>query len=186
MRRRPGILAAGLLALSLAGLSAGAGAQAPGASDAPPPPPGRWRPGPPGGPPGPPFSDVLERHADELGLDADTLARIHAIAEKARVAEQPLAEQLRSLHDAMRTMLQADSPKVDDVMQQADRIGALETELRKARLSTMLEIRSLLTADQRQKLVQLFEAKKQRWRERRGDATGEPGGPVPPPSPPPQ
>jgi Spy/CpxP family protein refolding chaperone len=117
---------------------------------------------------------VLERHADELGLDADTLARIHAIAEKAREAEQPLAQQLHSLHDAMRTMLEADSPKVDDVMQQADRIGVLETELRKARLSTMLEIRALLTPEQRQKLVQLFEAKKQRWRERRGEATGAP------------
>jgi Spy/CpxP family protein refolding chaperone len=126
---------------------------------------------------------VLERHADELGLDADTLARIHAIAAKAREAERPLADQLRSLHDAMRTMLEADAPKLDDVMQQADRIGALETELRKARLSTMLEIRSLLSAEQRQKLVTLFEARKQRWRERWGDAPGAAPEDTPPPPP---
>jgi len=162
MARRDGILAATLLALSLAGFAAGAAAQGP----------GRWH---PGGPPGPPpFSDVLERHADELGLDADTLARIHSIAAKAREAEQPLSDQLRSLHDGMRQMLEAEAPKSDDVMQQADRIGALETELRKARLGTMLEIRSLLSAEQRQKLVQLFEARKQHWKEHHGEAPDEP------------
>jgi len=163
MARRDGILAAALVALSLAGFAAGAAAQGPG-PDAPPH-PGRWH---PGAPPGPPFSDVLERHADELGLDADTLARIHAIAAKAREAEQPLADQLRSLHEGMHQMLEAEAPKFDDVMQQADRIGALETELRKARLGTMLEIRSLLSPEQRQKLVQLFEARKQHWRGHEG------------------
>jgi len=168
-RRRRILTVAALFAISLAGFAALAGAQS-AAPDAPPS-PGRWRPGPP---PGPPFSDVLERYADELGLDADTLARIHSIAEKSRQAEQPLADQLRSLHQGMREMLEAEAPKFDDVMQQADRIGALETELRKARLATMLEIRGLLSPEQRQKLVQLFEARKQHWREHRGEAPGEP------------
>jgi periplasmic protein CpxP/Spy len=164
-------LAAGLFAISLAGFAAGAAAQAPAAPDAPPPPHGRWR---PGAPPGPPFGDVLERHADELGLDADTLARIRDIADKSRQAEQPLADQLRTLHQGMRALLEAESPKADDVMQQADKIGALETELRKDHLRTMLEIRALLTPEQRQKLVQLFETRKQRWREHGG---GGPDGP---------
>ena len=170
MAPRGWTLAAGLLAISLAGLAAGAAAQPSAPPNAPPPPHGRWH---PGSPPGPPFSDVLERHADELGLDADTVARIHAIAEKSREAEKPLADQLRSLHQAMREMLEADAPKLDDVMQQADRIGALETELRKARLSTMLEIRALLSPEQRQKLVQIFEARRQHWRQH--------AGPPPPP-----
>jgi Spy/CpxP family protein refolding chaperone len=76
----------------------------------------------------------------------------------------------------MRRLLDGESPKLDDVMQWADRIGAAETELKKRRLRTMLEIRALLTPEQRQKLVQIFE-------ERRGHRNGFEGE-APPPGPP--
>jgi Spy/CpxP family protein refolding chaperone len=130
--------------------------------------------GPPGGgPPGPhgppPFERVLERHADELGLDADTRAAIRAIAARARKDERPASEEVRALQDQMRALLDADSPKLDDVMQWADRIGAAETELRKRRLRTMLEIRALLSPEQRKKLVEIFEQRRG-WRKGlRGD-----------------
>jgi protein CpxP len=118
------------------------------------------------GPPGPPPMDgVLERHADELGLDADTRARIHTLAEHSREAAQPLDDQLRALHDEMHGLLEQESPSPGEVMQQADRIGAAETGLHKQRLQTMLEIRALLTPEQREKLVQIFEARRERWRE---------------------
>ena len=135
-------------------------------------PPGMRRHGPHGPPP---IEKVLERHSDELGLDADTRASIRAIAAKARQDEQPLEEQLRSLHEEMRQLLDGESPKLDDVMQWADRIGAAETELKKRRLRTLLEVRALLTPEQRQKLVQIFE-------ERRGRRKG-PEGEAPPPGP---
>jgi Spy/CpxP family protein refolding chaperone len=116
---------------------------------------------------------VLERHAAELDLDADTRATIREIAAKARQEEQPVADQLHTLHTQMHELLDGDSPKLDDVMQWADRIGAVETELKKRRLRTMLEIRTLLTPEQRQKLVEIFE-------ERRGHRRGFPGEPQPP------
>ena len=117
----------------------------------------------PRGPHGPPpIEHVLERHAGELGLDADTRAAIRAIAAKARLDERPASEELRTLHEQMRTLLEGDSPKLDDVMQWADRIGAAETELKKSRLRTMLEIRTLLTPEQRQKLVKIFEERRGR------------------------
>jgi Spy/CpxP family protein refolding chaperone len=139
-------------------------------------------PGPGGGPPGsgrrgphgpPPIERVLERHAGELGLDADTRAAIRDIAAKARQDEQPVADQLHSLQDQMHELLDGDSPQLDDVMQWADRIGAAETELKKRRLRTMLEIRTLLTPEQRQTLVKIFE-------ERRGRRRGFPGETPPP------
>ncbi|MCX5738895.1 MAG: periplasmic heavy metal sensor [Proteobacteria bacterium] len=139
-------------------------------------------PEPGGGPPGmgprgphgpPPIEHVLERHAGELGLGADTRAAIRAIAAKARLDERPASEELRTLHEQMRTLLEGDSPKLDDVMQWADRIGAAETELKKSRLRTMLEIRTLLTPEQRQKLVKIFE-------ERRGRRKGFEGERPPP------
>jgi Spy/CpxP family protein refolding chaperone len=164
-------------ALWLAALALGLGrVAAAGGPDAPPPegPGGPWHHGPP------PLGDVLERHADELGLDADTRARIRQIAETSRDEEQPLATQLRALHEGMHQLLEGDAPKLDDVMHQADEIGALETQLRKHQLRTLLQIRALLTPDQRQKLVQIFEAKRARWH----GHEGPPGG-APPEAPPP-
>ena len=130
-------------------------------------------PAPGDGPPGPhgppPFERVLERHADELGLDADTRAAIRAIAARARKDERPASEEVHALQEQMRALLDADSPKLDDVMQWADRIGAAETELRKRRLRTMLEIRALLSPEQRKKLVEIFEQRRG-WRKKfRGD-----------------
>jgi Spy/CpxP family protein refolding chaperone len=121
----------------------------------------------------PPIERVLERHADELGLDADTRVAIREIAIKARQDERPASERLRALHEQLRKLLGGDSPKLDDVMQWADRIGAAETELKKSRLRTMLEIRTLLTPEQRQKLVEIFE-------ERRGRRKGFEAEPPPP------
>lgn len=137
--------------------------------------------GPPGGgrhgPHGPPrIERVLERHAEELDLDADTHAAIRAIAAKAREADRPVADQLHTLHEHMRKLLDGDSPQQDDVMQWADRIGAAETELKKSRLRTMLEIRTLLTPEQRKKLVEIFE-------ERRGRRKGFAGESPPPEAP---
>jgi len=148
------LLCASLLASGVVAVTAVA--QPPG------PEPGGAAPGSgPRGPHGPPrIERVLERHADELGLSAETRAAIGEIAAKARQHERPASEQLRALHEQMRVFLDAESPKLDDVMQWADRIGAAETELKKQRLRTMLEIRTLLTPEQRQKLVQIFEQRR--------------------------
>lgn len=158
--------------LAISGFAVAAVAQQPGREPGDGP-PGMRRHGPHGPPP---IENLLERHADELGLDADTRTTIRAIAAKSRQDAEPVAEQLRALHEEMRRLLDGESPKLDDVMQWADRIGAAETELKKLRLRTMLEIRALLTPEQRQKLVQIFE-------ERRGHRRGFEGE-APPPGPP--
>ncbi len=133
------------------------------------------------GPHGPPAIErVLERHADELDLDAETRAAIGAIAAKARETDRPVSDQLHALHEEMRKELDGDSPNQDDVMQWADRIGAAETELKKSRLRTMLEIRTLLTPDQRKKLVEIFEERRGR---RKGFARDGPPPEMPGPGP---
>jgi len=172
-----------LLAISLLALAglAGAAGEEPGPANAPGRPFGAWR---HGGPGPPPIGDVLARHAAELGLDADALARIRVIAETARAEEQPLVERLGALHQAMHKLLEADAPKSDEVMQQADQIGAAETALRKHQLGTLLEIRALLTPEQRQKLVQIFEARKARWHGHEGGPPPGASGDAPEPPPP--
>jgi Spy/CpxP family protein refolding chaperone len=49
----------------------------------------------------------------------------------------------------MKTLLAHDTPDESAVMQQIDSIGLAETEMHKHRLGTMLEIRTLLTPEQR-------------------------------------
>jgi Spy/CpxP family protein refolding chaperone len=114
----------------------------------------------------PPIDRILERHADELQLDAATRESIRAIADRARAEEEPRAEELHDLRDSLRELLDAEAPKLEDVMALADRIGAAETELKKRRLRTLLEIRALLSPEQRRQLVQIFEERKARWRDR--------------------
>ena len=59
-------------------------------------------------------------------------------------------------------------------MQWADRIGAADTGLKKQRLRTMLEIRTLLTPERRQKLVTIFEERRGQRRGFAGEGEGEP------------
>ena len=157
--------------IALAGLAGVAAAE----PSSPPHWHGGWHHGPGGAPP---IDGLLEHHADELGLDAGTRERIHGLAEQAREASQPLEEELRELHDGMRALLGQNSPSPMEVMKQAERIGSTETAMHKSRLATMLEIRALLTPEQRAKLVQIFEARRERWRAKEsGDPGADPAGP---------
>lgn len=138
------------------------------------------------GPPGtrrfhrgpPPIERMLERHAQRLGLDGATRAEIRHIAEAAEPQSLELHERLRELHGEMRRLLGQDAPDVAAVMGQAERIGALEIELQQHRLRTMLQVRALLTREQRQELVRIHE-------EMRAKRRGFRGGREEPPSEPP-
>jgi Spy/CpxP family protein refolding chaperone len=126
-----------------------------------------------GGPRRPPIDQVLERHAERLGLDDATRARIREIADAARSEAEPREQELRRLHEDMRALLEQESPELDAVMRQAERIGTAETELQKQRLRTLLAIRALLTPEQRAELVRIHEERRKE-REQRGDPAAGP------------
>jgi Spy/CpxP family protein refolding chaperone len=107
----------------------------------------------------------IEEHAERLGLDGETLDSIQSIVESSRVRADDLHAEVRELHRQMHELLRQDAPDEAAVMQHADAIGQAETEMHKHRLATMLEIRALLTPEQRQELVRLRED----FRERRGE-----------------
>ena len=173
-RNRERLTKALLLAALMASTPTGvADAQQPEAAG-PPPVPGDAR-GPGRHPP--PFDDVLERNAGRLGLDERTRSEVRSIADAAREESRDVEAGLRTLRDEMRKLLDQEAPDLDGVLRQADRIGAIETELNKLRLRTMLRIRGLLTPEQRQELVRIHEERRQE----RG--RGDPPGPPPPPGP---
>jgi Spy/CpxP family protein refolding chaperone len=132
----------------------------------------------------PRFDRPLERHAERLKLDAATRERIRSIGAEAQREAEPMHERLREARDEMRRLLGQASPDEASVMQQAERLGTLETEMKKQRLRTMLRIRALLTPEQRQELVKIHEERRgrqrQRWRSE--DESPRPEGSPPPTS----
>jgi Spy/CpxP family protein refolding chaperone len=110
---------------------------------------------------------MLDRHASELGLGDDQRERVRAIAEAARETEAPLRETLRARREELYALLRADAPDTDRVMAQAERVGEAETALHKQRLRTLLEVRAILTPEQREKLTAIFERGRERMEERR-------------------
>ena len=116
-----------------------------------PPPPGGGRP-PHGMHPMPPVGGFIERHADRIGLDETTTADIRKVVNRARTEDEKLQRQIETAHKQLRIMLESDKPNRKRVMQQADTLGALHIKQRKNRLGAMLDIRAMLTPEQRQEL----------------------------------
>lgn len=131
----------------------------------------------------PPLDRILEKHAERLDLADETREQIRTISETARAERQGEHEKLRALHDSLRTLLREEAPDEAQVMDLADEIGAAETARRKKSLRTMLEIRGLLTPEQRAELVKIHaerETTRSRGRrDKRGTRDGE--GPAPKP-----
>lgn len=96
---------------------------------------------------------LFEKHAERLGLDTKTLSQIRAISEATKEQSSELRTNLEKARMTMRDLLSAETPDKAAVMKQAEIMGAIKTDLRKQRLATILEIRALLTPEQRQELI---------------------------------
>jgi Spy/CpxP family protein refolding chaperone len=108
-----------------------------------------------GGPPDEtrPPGGLITRNAARLGLQGDALAAVQAVIDASGARHADLLAKLDTARDAMRELLSQPVPDSKAVMSQADAIGAVETELHKNRLQAIMEIRALLTPEQRQMLL---------------------------------
>ena len=104
---------------------------------------------------GPRAGRFIEKHAEQLGIDETTRSAIHHIVEDARIRGREIRASLDQARAEMRSLLSQDSPDDAAVMRQTEKIGALRLEGRKNRLRAMLQIRALLSPEQRQALTAL-------------------------------
>jgi Spy/CpxP family protein refolding chaperone len=115
----------------------------------------------------------VEKYAERLGLDGETRAAIQEIVGKSWERGSDLRTEhhgaVRTLHD----LLQREDPDRAVIMEQAERMGGIETELHKHRLGAMLEIHALLTPEQREELVRIREEFMSRRFDRLFDACDE-------------
>ena len=112
----------------------------------------------------PPLDRMIEDYGERLGLDPKVEAQIREIAEASHARQEELHGKLRELHGEMRDLLEQDSPEEAAVMEQARALGRVETEAHEEHLRAMLQIRKLLTPEQRAELVRIRkEEHESRW-----------------------
>jgi Spy/CpxP family protein refolding chaperone len=107
--------------------------------------------------------DRMEAKLAELELDEQTRAAAQQVIATARTEGEARREELSDAKRALRELVEQEAA-VDAVMAQADAVGALQTEAHKAKLRTLLELRSLLGAEQWEELEGSFHPHRHRDR----------------------
>lgn len=132
-----------------------------------------WAQQPPAPPERPPHPhEIIEQHAEALGIDGDTVAEIQRVAEDSRASMERCQQQVQQARQALAESLQAEQPDRAAVMAAADALGAAETEQMKQRLGTLLDMHGLLTPAQIDAIEAMIPE---------GPPGGPPGGGPPPP-----
>ena len=116
----------------------------------------------------PPLEKMLERHADELGLDDATLDKADEIAEEARDASEPLRDAVKAARETLREVVDSDAPTSSEIKDAVQAVADAQASLKTSRIETMLQIRALLTDEQRAKLEEMRAERGEQRQERRG------------------
>ena len=97
----------------------------------------------------------LYSFSDELELDHVILQQIKQIGKEATRKTRELMATLKEERLTLRALLAKESPNPEVVMAQAEKIGELTTNIRKIRLQAVLDMRNLLTQEQKATLVDI-------------------------------
>jgi len=100
--------------------------------------------------------DGLEAKLADLELEAETRAAAEQVIARARTESESRREATREARRALHDLLEQEQPAVEQVMEQAEVVGALETEAHKVKLRTMIELRALLGPEQWEALRSSF------------------------------
>lgn len=100
---------------------------------------------------------AVERHASELGLTAATLEELGAISSEQRAGEEALRLRIHEARLALREALEVPTPDEAAVLAIAAELGALEAEMTVSRVTSILDVRGLLTTGQNQALIELID-----------------------------
>ena len=105
----------------------------------------------------------LDEYADRLGLDEETHEKVRAKIEASRASSEPLRDRMHDGYRTLRDLLMQDAPDRDAVMKRAEEVGELRIALAKRRLATLLDVRALLTPEQRAEMIAIHEERKSRF-----------------------
>lgn len=143
---------AGVLALPTAGRAQPAGA-------------GRF-------PTGLPEARLIEKNAEKLGLDEETVAAVRKLADESRVRDEKRLAGTREARERLRALLDQELPDEAALLEQAAIISKAGAEAQKEHLQDTLRVRALLTPEQRAKLMEIRRQARQPRSGGRGPAGG--------------
>ena len=124
----------------------------------------------------PPLHDLVQEHAEELGIRPNQVRTIRRLADDARTTLDGYHRDIDAARNHLRRLLDVDRPDRAAVRQAIRSLGEAETKLREGEIGVMLDILAELEPDQRRALGRKAQ---QRGPHRRR-------GPLPPPPKPPR
>lgn len=101
------------------------------------------------------IGECIERHAEELGLDDKTRAAIRGVVEKSADESRALRKEKHAAKRALDELLDAKDLDDDAIDEQVEKIVEIEKRAQRQRVETRVEVRKLLTPEQREKLAAL-------------------------------
>lgn len=103
---------------------------------------------------------MLKVHADEIGLTDDQLKFLEKKSIDTEKATIKLKSKIDTLRVDMRAEMDQDKPNRTVVFKLLDEMNSLQGELKKTRISYLLDIKDILTPDQQSKARELREKKR--------------------------
>lgn len=103
----------------------------------------------------------MERIMQQLNLTPEQSEQIKAIKEQSKTQTQALMQQMQTSREEMRSLLASDSSP-EQLREQHQTVQNLHQELSTNRFETMLEMREVLTPEQRTQMVELIEQRRDR------------------------
>lgn len=115
----------------------------------------------------------IERMANHLDLTEDQVKSIKEIHENGRADNIQLRKQIMQLRNAKRGEMMQDDPSSKTVLELTGKIGDLRTEMQTNRMKSRLEVRKVLTPEQRDKMLLMGEGRGDNQRGKKGSRRGE-------------
>lgn len=98
----------------------------------------------------------MKKLLEQLDLTPEQSTKIEEIQEQAQSDNEALFQEMRTNREEMRSLFTSDASP-EELRQQHQKIQALRQQLGSSRFETMLEVREILTPEQRTKMAELIE-----------------------------
>lgn len=106
-----------------------------------------------------------QRLIEQLNLSNEQVRQLQAIRQKYEQRMNPLMEKMRSSDNQLRQLLASDA-SADQIRTKRQEVVTLRRQVSDMRFESMLEMRNVLTLDQRRQFAQLMQQRHQRTRDR--------------------
>jgi Spy/CpxP family protein refolding chaperone len=98
---------------------------------------------------------LMKNKADEIGLSEETIAKIDAAIEAGDAEESKLREQSKTAIGELNEILTKNLPSEKELMAASAKVGEIASKSRVLKMKSVIEIRSLLTAEQLEKFMEI-------------------------------